>query len=63
MRVRIIHTIDARSWLIRFGVHAALTVHGLAVLTINCIVYKYKKQLQKIEKKVGMEYQIAYKQG
>ena len=26
-------------------------------------VYKYKKQLQKIEKKVGMEYQKAYKQG
>ena len=27
------------------------------------IIYKYKKQLQKIEKKVGMEYQKAYKQG
>ena len=26
-------------------------------------LYKYKKQLQKIEKKVGMEYQKAYKQG
>ena len=26
-------------------------------------IYKYKKQLQKIEKKVGMEYQKAYKQG
>ena len=51
MRVRIIHTIDARLWLIRFGVHAALTVHGLAVLTINCIVYKYKKQLQKLKGK------------
>ena len=25
--------------------------------------YKYKKQLQKIERKVGMEYQKAYKQG
>ena len=25
--------------------------------------YKYKKQLQKIEKKVGMEYQKAHKQG
>ena len=25
--------------------------------------YKYKKQLQKIEKKVGMEYQKAYKHG
>ena len=24
---------------------------------------KYKKQLQKIERKVGMEYQKAYKQG
>ena len=30
---------------------------------IPCILYKYKKQLQKIEKKVGMEYQKAYKQG
>ena len=27
------------------------------------LYYKYKKQLQKIEKKVGMEYQKAYKQG
>ena len=27
------------------------------------ICYKYKKQLQKIERKVGMEYQKAYKQG
>ena len=26
-------------------------------------LYKYKKQLQKIEKTVGMEYQKAYKQG
>ena len=26
-------------------------------------IYKYKKQLQKIEKKVGMEYQKAIKQG
>ena len=26
-------------------------------------INKYKKQLQKIEKKVGMEYQKAYKQG
>ena len=26
-------------------------------------LYKYKKQLPKIEKKVGMEYQKAYKQG
>ena len=26
-------------------------------------IYKYKKQLQKIEKKVGMEYQKEYKQG
>ena len=25
--------------------------------------YKYKKQLHKIERKVGMEYQKAYKQG
>ena len=27
------------------------------------LLYKYKKQLQKIERKVGMEYQKAYKQG
>ena len=27
------------------------------------LIYKYKKQLQKIEKKVGMVYQKAYKQG
>ena len=26
-------------------------------------IYKYKKQLQKIERKVGIEYQKAYKQG
>ena len=26
-------------------------------------IHKYKKQLQKIERKVGMEYQKAYKQG
>ena len=31
--------------------------------TVIRILYKYKKQLQKIEKKVGMEYQKAYKQG
>ena len=30
---------------------------------INHIVTSIKKQLQKIEKKVGMEYQKAYKQG
>ena len=29
----------------------------------NTTEYKYKKQLQKIERKVGMEYQKAYKQG
>ena len=27
------------------------------------LFYKYKKQLQKIERKVGMEYQKEYKQG
>ena len=26
-------------------------------------MYKYKKQLQKIERKVGIEYQKEYKQG
>ena len=32
-------------------------------MLLVAILYKYKKQLQKIEKKVGMEYQKAYKQG
>ena len=43
----------------------AIVIH-LQKNTLACtsaIVYKYKKQLQKIEKKVGMEYQKAYKQG
>ena len=31
--------------------------------TLFVCINKYKKQLQKIEKKVGMEYQKAYKQG
>ena len=30
---------------------------------VDLYIYKYKKQLQKIERKVGMEYQKAYKQG
>ena len=29
----------------------------------HSVINKYKKQLQKIEKKVAMEYQKAYKQG
>ena len=33
------------------------------VCVVVVIVYEYKKQLQKIERKVGMEYQKAYKQG
>ena len=36
------------------------TIRGSTVLYI---VTSIKKQLQKIEKKVGMEYQKAYKQG
>ena len=39
----------------------------ICIVVVIChhhyIVYKYKKQLQKIERKVGMEYQKAYKQG
>ena len=35
----------------------------LAVSELSLLYYKYKKQLQKIERKVGMEYQKAYKQG
>ena len=36
---------------------------GCRRLVCYPILYKYKKQLQKIERKVGMEYQKAYKQG
>ena len=36
---------------------------GIASYTEKKDRYKYKKQLQKIEREVGMEYQKAYKQG
>ena len=36
---------------------------GKVIRFESIYIYKYKKQLQKIEKKVGMVYQKAYKQG
>ena len=41
--------------------HGCRYVNSDAV--VEYIYNKYKKQLQKIERKVGMEYQKAYKQG
>ena len=41
----------------------ALGARAPPLARVTCIVDKYKKQLQKIERKVGMEYQKAYKQG
>ena len=59
---------------IDFSPRAFSSVHALYIsrdhiyddniLSLNIIInYKYKKQLQKIEKEVEMEYQKAYKQG
>ena len=48
---------------ITYYIHVIQVYFKKILSTRAHIYYKYKKQLQKIERKVGMEYQKAYKQG
>ena len=49
------------SYINQYTLIIVIIIISIAITIIN--VTSIKKQLQKIEKKVGMEYQKAYKQG
>ena len=54
--------ISQKANLMYFFVYCLSTYMYILYLS-RSYIYKYKKQLQKIEKEVEMEYQKAYKQG